>query len=98
METCSDASAYPSPGALVRDPGQRADLVRWRTGARALRRTGPDPLLRDHVPIDIFDTHIFVHYVAGRLVPPKVRACVDFLVERFRAEPDWDRAAAESAA
>lgn len=50
-------------------------------------------LLRDHVPIGIFDTHIFVHYVAGRLVPPKVRACVDFLLECFRAEPDWDRAA-----
>lgn len=47
------------------------------------------PLLPDYVPIGTFDTHIFAHYVAGRLVPPKVRACIDFLVERFRANPDW---------
>jgi len=63
--------------------------------------TAPESLrvvLREHVPVGIFDSHIFAHYVAGRLVPPKVRACVDFLVERFRAEPDWDRSATEKPA
>lgn len=54
----------------------------------------PSPLrmlLCDYVPTGIFDTHLFLHYVSGRLVPPKVRACVEFLVERFRTDPEWDR-------
>jgi DNA-binding transcriptional LysR family regulator len=34
---------------------------------------------------------IYAVYLQREHVPPKLRAFVDFLVERFRARPDWDR-------
>ena len=55
---------------------------------------GPDarvlrPVLTEYVPVGTFDSHIFAHYLTGPLVSPKVRACVDFLVERFRGDDYW---------
>lgn len=36
-------------------------------------------VLGDHEPVGTCDTHIFAHYLARPLVPPKVRAWVGFL-------------------
>lgn len=53
-------------------------------------------LLPQCEPVGIFGPHLLVHHLAGRLVPPKVRVLVEFLLEHFRGEPAWDRVVAES--
>lgn len=55
-------------------------------------------ILRDYVPLGIFGSHLLAHYLAGRLVPPKVRALVDFLLEQFNGEPYWDKMVARAGA
>ena len=45
------------------------------------------PLLRDYEPAAL---GVFAIYPPGRHLARKVRALVDFLVERFRGEPAWD--------
>jgi DNA-binding transcriptional LysR family regulator len=45
-------------------------------------------VLPDYVPAE---RHIFAVYLPTRHVSAKVRAFIDFLVERFGPEPYWDR-------
>ena len=45
-------------------------------------------VLSDYVPSE---RHIHAVYLPNRHVPPKVRAFIDFLKERFSPEPSWDR-------
>ncbi|MGH6916866.1 MAG: LysR family transcriptional regulator, partial [Geminicoccaceae bacterium] len=40
------------------------------------------------------DTSIYAVFPYNRHLSPKVRAMVDFLVERFGESPDWDVSAA----
>jgi DNA-binding transcriptional LysR family regulator len=46
-------------------------------------------LLPEYKPVGLFDANFLAHYVAGKFVPPKVRVCVDFLVERFSEPVTW---------
>lgn len=48
-------------------------------------------LLPDCVPLGTFGTDIYAVYLPTRFLSPKVRAFVDFFVERFGPEPYWDR-------
>jgi DNA-binding transcriptional LysR family regulator len=45
-------------------------------------------VLADYVPPE---RHIYAVYLPNRHVSPKVRAFIDFLLERFAPEPYWDR-------
>jgi DNA-binding transcriptional LysR family regulator len=45
-------------------------------------------VLSDYAPPE---RHIYAVYLPNRHVSPKVRAFIDFLVERFAPEPYWDR-------
>jgi DNA-binding transcriptional LysR family regulator len=45
-------------------------------------------VLSDYVPPE---RHVYAVYLPTRHVSPKVRAFIDFLVERFGPEPYWDR-------
>jgi DNA-binding transcriptional LysR family regulator len=47
-----------------------------------------EAVLSDYVPLE---RHIFAVYLPNRQLSPKVRAFIDFLVERFGPEPYWDR-------
>lgn len=49
------------------------------------------PLLPDYEPLGTFGTGIYAVYLPTRHVSPKVRAFVDFFLERFGPEPYWDR-------
>jgi DNA-binding transcriptional LysR family regulator len=56
----------------------------------ALRRGRLVRLLRDHeVAVDSF---IHLVWVPNRTLPARVRACIDFLVERFSPTPPWEGA------
>ena len=44
--------------------------------------------LSQYIPVE---RHIYAVYLANRHVPAKVRAFIDFLLERFGPEPYWDR-------
>ncbi len=46
------------------------------------------PLALDHPPIEM---GLYAVYPPQRAVPAKVRAFIDFLLERFSPEPPWDR-------
>jgi DNA-binding transcriptional LysR family regulator len=48
-------------------------------------------LLTDYEPVGTFGSHIWLQYVAGPFVSPKIRACVDYFTERFRRDLYWDR-------
>jgi DNA-binding transcriptional LysR family regulator len=45
-------------------------------------------VLSDYIPLE---RHIYAVYLPTRHVSPKVRAFIDFLLERFAPEPYWDR-------
>lgn len=45
-------------------------------------------VLSDYVPLE---RHVYAVYLPGIHSPPKVRAFVEFLRERFEPEPYWDR-------
>ena len=45
-------------------------------------------ILSDYIPLE---RHIWAVYLPTRHVSPKLRAFIDFLVERFGPEPYWDR-------
>lgn len=45
--------------------------------------------LSQYIPLE---RHIYAVYLANRHVSAKVRAFIDFLLERFEPEPYWDRA------
>jgi DNA-binding transcriptional LysR family regulator len=47
--------------------------------------------LSHYIPLE---RHIYAVYLANRHVSAKVRAFIDFLLERFGPEPYWDRSAA----
>jgi DNA-binding transcriptional LysR family regulator len=49
-------------------------------------------LLPGYDPLGVFGSHIHAVYLSNRYLSPKVRAFVDFCVERFGSEPYWDRA------
>jgi DNA-binding transcriptional LysR family regulator len=44
-------------------------------------------VLSDYVPLE---RHIWAVYLPTRHLPAKVRAFIDFLVERFTPQPYWD--------
>ncbi len=54
-------------------------------------------LLSDYEPVGTFGTHVWLQYVAGPFVSPKIRACVDYFTERFRRDLYWDRLQLEAA-
>jgi DNA-binding transcriptional LysR family regulator len=45
-------------------------------------------VLSDYIPLE---RHIYAVYLPTRYVSPKLRAFIDFLVDRFGPEPYWDR-------
>lgn len=45
-------------------------------------------VLSQYIPVE---RHIYAVYLANRHVPAKVRAFIDYLLERFGPEPYWDR-------
>jgi DNA-binding transcriptional LysR family regulator len=47
-------------------------------------------VLSEYVPLE---QHIFAVYLPNRHLSPKVRAFIDFLLERYGAEPYWDSTA-----
>jgi DNA-binding transcriptional LysR family regulator len=47
-------------------------------------------VLSEYVPLE---QHIFAIYLPNRHLSPKVRAFIDFLLERYGAEPYWDSTA-----
>lgn len=51
-------------------------------------------LLPGYVPYGTFGTDVYAVYLPTRYLSPKVRAFVDFFLERFGPEPYWDRLAA----
>jgi DNA-binding transcriptional LysR family regulator len=57
--------------------------------AEALKSGQLVPLVLDHPPIELHG--IFSVFPANRRQPAKVRAFVDFLVEKLAPEPTWDR-------
>ena len=54
-------------------------------------------LLSDYEPVGTFGSHIWLQYVAGPFVSPKIRACVDYFTERFRRDLYWDSLKLEAA-
>jgi hypothetical protein len=48
-------------------------------------------LFTDHEALGTFGSHINAVYLPNRYLSPKVRAFVDFFVERFGPQPYWDR-------
>jgi len=48
------------------------------------------PLLPGYAPRGTFGTDVYAVYLPTRYLSPKIRAFVDFLVERFGPEPYWD--------
>ncbi len=54
-------------------------------------------ILPEYEAIGIFGPHLLVQHLAGRLVPPKVRVLIDFLLEHFDGDPVWDRMVAQAA-
>jgi hypothetical protein len=49
------------------------------------------PLFTDYEALGTFGSHINAVYLPNRYLSPKVRAFVDFFVERFGPQPYWDR-------
>ncbi|MFN7751961.1 MAG: LysR family transcriptional regulator [Pseudomonadota bacterium] len=56
-----------------------------------LRAGTLEPLLPDYEALGNFSSHINAVYLPNRYLSPKVRAFVDFFVERFGPQPYWDR-------
>lgn len=54
---------------------------------RALQEKRLKAVLSDHVPSE---RHIFAVYLPNRHLPPKARAFIDFLRDRFSPRPYWD--------
>jgi DNA-binding transcriptional LysR family regulator len=54
-------------------------------------------LLPGYKPLGTFGTDVYAVYLPTRYLSPKVRAFVDFFVERFGPEPYWDRVPARRA-
>ncbi|MDT3735740.1 MAG: LysR family transcriptional regulator [Denitratisoma sp.] len=44
--------------------------------------------LSEYIPVE---RHVYALYLPTRHLPAKVRAFIDFLLERFGPDPDWDR-------
>ncbi|MGH8750686.1 MAG: LysR family transcriptional regulator [Burkholderiales bacterium] len=55
------------------------------------------PLLTDYALTANFPSEVYAVYLSNRFLSPKVRAFVDFLVERFSSVPYWDRSRAAKA-
>jgi hypothetical protein len=49
-------------------------------------------LLPDCTPRGTFGSDVYAVYLPTRYLSPKVRAFVDFFLERFGPEPYWDSA------
>jgi DNA-binding transcriptional LysR family regulator len=57
-----------------------------------LRERRLQQVLGDYQALGTFGSDVYAVYLPTRYLSPKVRAFVDFLVERFAPEPYWDRA------
>jgi len=56
-----------------------------------LREGRLQQVLGDYRALGTFGSDVYAVYLPTRYLSPKVRAFVDFLVERFAPEPYWDR-------
>lgn len=63
---------------------------------------GPDlssgqllPVLPEIAPATAFGDQVSAVFLPDRHLLPKVRACIDFLVDRFQPTPYWDKASAD---
>lgn len=63
------------------------------TVGRDIQTGALQALLPDCTPRGTFGTDIYAVYLPTRYLSPKVRAFVDFFLERFGPEPYWDGAA-----
>ncbi len=61
------------------------------TVGRDIQQGTLQALLPGYAPLGTFGTDIYAVYLPTRFLSPKVRAFVDFFVERFGPEPYWDR-------
>jgi DNA-binding transcriptional LysR family regulator len=48
-------------------------------------------VLGEYRALGTFGSDVYAVYLPTRYLSPKVRAFVDFFVERFAPEPYWDR-------
>lgn len=62
------------------------------TVGRDLQEGALSLLLPDYTPHGTFGTDVYAVYLPTRYLSPKVRAFVDFFVERFGPQPYWDSA------
>jgi DNA-binding transcriptional LysR family regulator len=69
-----------------------AILPTWMVGPD-IQRGALEIVFADYQPADL-DASIYAVFSYHRYLSPKVRAMVDFLVERFGQRPDWDVALA----
>ncbi|MGE0797381.1 MAG: LysR substrate-binding domain-containing protein [Lautropia sp.] len=48
-------------------------------------------VLDGYEPLGLFDQQVSLHFLAGRRIPPRIRACIDFFVERVQQDepPIW---------
>lgn len=61
------------------------------TVGRDIREGALSALLPHHAPYGTFGTDVYAVYLPTRYLSPKVRAFVDFFLERFGPQPYWDR-------
>lgn len=53
-------------------------------------------VLPGYEPLGLFDQQVSLHFLAGRRVPPRIRACIDHFVDRVQVDglPAWAEPAA----
>jgi DNA-binding transcriptional LysR family regulator len=85
---------------LVNDSGAVCEATRMGVGIGLLPTfaIGPDlgdgslrVLLSDYEALGTFGSHIWLQFVAGPFISPKIRACVDYFQERFRRDLYWEK-------
>lgn len=93
-----EVSVRASGDLRLNDDDALAEAVRHGLGVALLPtfligkdlQTGAlQSVLSDYVPVE---RHIYAVYLANRHLSAKVRAFIDFFLERIGAEPYWDRA------
>lgn len=70
--------------------GLGVGLVPTFTVGQDLKSGALKPILTTYQPLGGFGSSIYAAYLPNRNLAPKVRALVDFLVERFGPVPYWD--------
>lgn len=70
--------------------GMGVGLVPTFTAGQDLKSGALQAVLPEYRPLGGFGSSIYAAYLPNRNLAPKVRALVDFLVERFGPKPYWD--------